>query len=186
MFNRLNCAILAIFVCLAFQPRAEAQYVDQGIQNISQEMQNWCWAAAAQQIIYHRTGLAPAQCQMVAVANQASPVFCCNNPWQCDVPGSMQQIQALIAGYGLRPSSLAFPSDPMTLYNKLNSGVSIIMFVRNSPYQQVGHFVVIRGMDWSRGFPVVFINDPMNWNGFSQPIPYNQLARFWYSAIEVY
>ena len=96
----------------------------------------------------------------------------------------MQQIQQLIAYYGGRYSSIVPPTDPRTVYNTLASGQPIIMLVRSSPYSDIGHFVVIRGMEWFGGEPVLLINDPLAY--FSRPIPFAQIAQYWQAAIVVY
>jgi len=177
--------ILAVLM-IASPPKAHAQFIDQGIPNFPQKMSQWCWATVAQQVIAWKTGNKPAQCAMVAIANNSHPNACCNGNPQCNVPGSMQQIQALIAHFGASPSQISFPSNPMVLFQKLQNGVAVIVFVKNSPFAQIGHFVVIRGMDFSSGQPVVFVNDPLNWSGSSQPVPYWQLAQYWQAAIEVF
>lgn len=164
---------------------AQAQYVDLGVQNIQQQGQAWCWAAAAQQIIVWRTGQFPQQCEMVAVANGANPSACCPYHPTCDVPGSMQQIQALLAFYGRSFTRIAPPANPNALFQILSQGQPVIMLVRNSPFSAVGHFVVVRGMNFSPQGPVVFLNDPMGWSGFSQPVAFNLLAQFWQAAIVV-
>ena len=164
--------------------------IDLPINNILQETEVWCWAAVAQQIIAHAQGIqnTPAQCALVAIANSAFPRLCCQipTPSQCVVPGSLQQIQFLIGYFGGRYSSLAPPTDPVTLYRVLQSGRPVIMSVQ-SPYTSIGHVVVIRGMTWvpvsGRYVPVLHVNDPLSY--FTKPIPFADLARFWRQAIIV-
>lgn len=185
MFGRL-LAILSSALVIAFSPLpSSAQSIDLGIINIAQEGQAWCWAAAAQQVVAWKTGRAPYQCEMVAVANGVHPAVCCPYNPQCDVPGSMQQIQFLIANYGMSYSQITPPTDPMTLFALLQRRSAVIMFVRNSPYAQIGHFVVLRGMAWTHAGPVVLINDPIGWPGFSQPMPFQALIGYWQAAIVV-
>lgn len=164
--------------------------VDLGIKNIPQQTKVWCWAAVAQQIIQWSRGpfQTPPQCALVAMAYGRHPSVCCSgmgNP-NCVRTGSLQQIQYLIGQFGGRFSSLAPPTDPMTIYHNLRSGRAIIMAVRSSPF--TNHVVVIRGMDWistSRGVqPILLINDPTGF--FSQPVPFANIARFWQVAIVVY
>lgn len=162
--------------------------IDLGIQNIPQQTEVWCWAAVAQQIIYHVNGSAntPSQCQLVAAAFNAAPQYCCQAPTPCMTAGSLQQIQALIAYFGGHWSSLSLPANPMTVYQTLTSGKAIIMAVQSSPYS--GHVVVIRGMAWIPTLmgtqPVLYINDPMAY--FTQPIPFVNIAQYWGAAIVVY
>ena len=164
--------------------------VDLGIRNILQETQVWCWAAVAQQIILHLRGPndTPPQCALVAIAYNAGPEYCCNAPQACLLVGNIQQIQLLIGHFGGRYSSIAAPTDPMTVYNTLASGRPIIMLVRSSPTGNVGHFIVIRGMEWRAtpfgGEPVLYVNDPLSY--YTQPIPFAQIARIWQNAIVVY
>lgn len=164
---------------------AKAQHIDLGIQNIQQQGQAWCWVAVAQQIAAWKTGQAPQQCAMVAVANGTSPSMCCPYNPACDVPGSMQQIQLLLAQYGGVYSGISPPAHPAALFQTLSQGRAVIMLVRNSPVTAVGHFVVVRGMDFTPQGPVVFLNDPMAWSGFSQPIPFVNLMHYWQAAIVV-
>ena len=164
--------------------------VDIPITNIPQQTQVWCWAAVAQQIIAHAQGIqnTPAQCALVAIANNAAPGFCCRSPVPspCVIPGSLQQIQALIAYFGGRYSTVAPPTDPVTLYRILQSGRPVIMSVQ-SPFTSIGHVVVIRGMTWvptvGGHAPVLHVNDPLSY--FTKPIPFANLARFWRQAIVV-
>lgn len=184
--------VVVFSVAFSFANSASGQQipqpVDLRIQNIPQETQVWCWAAVAQQIIVALNGRrnAPSQCEMVALANNASPQLCCNFPQQCLVTGSLQQIQGLIAHYGGRYSSIAPPADPMVIYNTLVSGRAIIMAVQSTPYS--GHVVVIRGMRWvptQFGLqPELLINDPMSY--FAQSVPFRNIAAFWQAAIVVY
>lgn len=161
--------------------------VDLPIRNIPQETQVWCWAAVAQQIILATRGpqATPPQCALVARAYGQLPQQCCNQPAQCTVTGSLQQIQGLIAEFGGRHSSLEPPTDPMTLYHTLADGKAIILAVKSTPYS--GHVIVLRGMGWQQtpaGLkPVLFINDPMAY--FTQPIPFANIAYYWDSAIVV-
>lgn len=162
--------------------------VDIPIQNIPQQTQVWCWAAVAQQIILRSQGpqRTPPQCALVAIANGAPPAACCSYPNpQCLRTGSLPQIQGLIAHFGGRFSSLAPPTDPMTLYRTLASGRPIILSVRTGIAS--AHVVVLRGMSFMNTpygvEPVLHINDPLAY--FTQPVPYRQLMGIWTSAIVV-
>ena len=161
------------------------------IRNILQETEVWCWAAVAQQIILSLRGLVntPPQCALVSIANKAPPDYCCGGFWpDCIRPGSIAEIQALLLQFGGRYSSYALPADAVTVYNTLRSGRAIIMLVRSTPFGSVGHFVVIRGMRWfstpSGWQAELLINDPLRY--FSEPIPFNNIAPFWQSAIVVH
>jgi hypothetical protein len=160
--------------------------VDLGIVNITQDTQIWCWAAVSQQIIYWKKGVSPKQCELVAIANNANPNICCYNYQQCMVAGGLNQIQNLLAYFGSSYSSLAPPTTPDVLYNTLKGGKAIILQLQLTPY--MGHVVVLRGMDWvqtQNGLqPVLLINDPMN--HFTQPILFENIIRYWKTAIVVY
>ncbi|MDZ4777887.1 MAG: papain-like cysteine protease family protein [Alphaproteobacteria bacterium] len=163
--------------------------VDLPIQNLRQETQVWCWAAVSQQIIYSLRGQqnTPAQCALVAMANGAEPGVCCNGyNQQCVTTGSLDQIRTLIQQFGGRPSSIAEPTDPMTLYKTLASGHPVIIAIQQQGTQS-GHVIVVRGMSFvqtQNGVePVLHINDPMA--VYTQPVPFRQLAQMWKAAIIV-
>ncbi|MFX4223359.1 MAG: papain-like cysteine protease family protein [Thalassobaculum sp.] len=165
--------------------RSEAQCapIGLGIPNIPQETQVWCWAAVAQQIIYWKTGDAPPQCALVAIANGAHPGFCCSGNPQCAVTGHLQQIQFLIGQFGGSMSTIAPPAGPGPVYNTLSNGNAIIMAVQSSPFS--GHVVVINGMSCYGPNAVLHINDPIGWPMLSQPVPFQQVLPFWSAAIVV-
>jgi hypothetical protein len=159
------------------------------IQNITQQTPEWCWAAAAQQVIasYAGPNQTPQQCALVAMAYGAAPAACCSayNP-ACVVPGSMQSIQALIAQFGHQATAMAPPTDPTTLYNTLAAGHPIILHVQSG--LSTSHVVVLRGMQCLQTpqgpLPVLLINDPMSY--FTQPVSYYNLVPIWLDAIVVY
>ena len=161
--------------------------VDLPIQNLPQETGVWCWAAVSQQIIMatHGPQATPPQCALVARAYGQHPDSCCQMPQNCTVTGELTQIQGLIAEFGGRYSSIVPPTDPMTVYRTLAAGKAIIMAVKSSP--NAGHVIVIRGMFWqptpTGTEPFLIVNDPMSY--FTQPIPFNALARYWEAAIVV-
>ncbi len=186
--------ILASFLVLFFSVSANAQTfpppINLSIPNIPQETQVWCWAAVAQQIISASRGQqqTPAQCALVAMANNAHPNVCCSgrgNP-ACVRTGSLQQIQYLIGQFGVLFSSIAPPTDPRTLYNTLASGKAIILQVRSGAMS--AHVVVLTGMSFTKDRygniqPLLHINDPLSF--YNQPVPYQQLIPIWMSAIVV-
>lgn len=180
-------ATLLLFSASPAHAQFPSQYppppVDMGIQNIPQETPVWCWAAVAQQIVMRLNGPAgtPPQCGMVAIASNLPPAYCCQMPSPCLRTGQLYEIQALIAHFGGRFSSIAPPTDPMTLYQTLASHRPIIMAVQSSPYSS--HVVLIRGMSWIPE-PTLFINDPMGY--LPQAVPYRALMPYWMAAIVVY
>ena len=163
--------------------------VDIPIRNIPQQTPLWCWAAVAQQIIEASRGSeqTPPQCALVAMANNALPQVCCagfGNP-QCIRPGSLHQIQALIAHFGGRYSRVVPPANPMVLYRTLASRQPIILQIRTGIIS--AHVVVLRGMTFVRTplgiIPMLHINDPLA--HFTQPVPFHQLMGIWMRAIVV-
>ena len=97
----------------------------------------------------------------------------------------MQQIQDLIAQFGGRPTSLAQPTDPMTLYGALAQGRPVILALRSG--QGSGHVVVVRGMSFvqtDNGVePVLHVNDPMAF--YTQPVAFRDIVAVWSEAIVV-
>lgn len=182
-------AIIATIPIINFNALAQVPPPgDLGIQNITQQIPVWCWAAVAQQIIYRLNGstATPQQCQLVATALNTTPQYCCQFPTPCMNTGSLQQIQGLIAYYGDHWSSISPPANPMVVYQTLVSGRAIIMALQSSPYS--GHVVVIRGMAWvptPMGVqPILYINDPMTY--FTQPVPFANFIQYWGAAIVVH
>jgi hypothetical protein len=162
--------------------------VDIPIQNLTQETEVWCWAAVAQQIILASQGpqATPPQCALVAMANGAPPEACCSGyNAQCVRTGSLQQIQQLIQQFGGRPTALAPPTDPMTLYGALAQGRPVILALQSG--QGSGHVVVVRGMSFvptANGVePVLHVNDPMAY--YTQPVAFRDVVAMWSDAIVV-
>jgi hypothetical protein len=178
----------ALLLCLSISVKAQfvpPPPINLGIQNISQETLMWCWAAAAQQIIYWKTGMSLPQCNLVAQAKGAHPNVCCSNFQNCLVPGNFNDIQSLLFQNGAGYSSLSLPANPMILYNTLAANRAVILFL-NKPFQNIGHFVVLTGMEWVNDpiyglVPVVYINDPMAY--YTQPLAFNNLIGLWQAAI---
>ncbi|MGE0734379.1 MAG: papain-like cysteine protease family protein [Alphaproteobacteria bacterium] len=160
--------------------------VDLKIPNLRQETQVWCWAAVAQQIINASGRKSPPQCALVAMANGQYPSACCPYNPACIRPGSLVQIQQLIANWGKRYNEIQRPSDPYALYEQLRQGRPIVLAVRSTPY--TGHVVVLRGMSWRAtqyGMQAVLhINDPIGY--LPARLPFERLAPYWYAAIVVY
>lgn len=168
---------------------AQCATIDLRIQNIPQETPVWCWVAVAQQIIYWLRGSAPAQCALVAIANNAPPGFCCSGNPACVTTGQLPQIQYLIQQFGGRPTQIARPAGPEAVYNTLAARRPIIMEIgQNNQFgvpSGITHVVVIRGMGCSPQGPFVIVNDPFGFGYFSQPILLAQLMPLWRTAIVV-
>jgi hypothetical protein len=145
-------------------------------------------AAVAQQIIHVMRGPAqtPAQCALVAIANNAHPDQCCvqRNP-ACVRVGTLPQISLLIGHFGGRFASYARPADPMTVYGTLASGRAMILHIRSGISSS--HVVVLRGMAFvptpQGPQPILFINDPLA--HFTQPVPFWSIAPIWIDALVV-
>ncbi|MGF7082952.1 papain-like cysteine protease family protein [Mucilaginibacter sp. UYCu711] len=183
------CSLALVMLGICFTP-AKAQVlnlpppVDLGIQNISQQDPMWCWAAAAQQVIYWKKGGAPNQCELVAVAKGFNAQYCCTGG-QCSTPGTFDNIRGLIYNYVGTYSALAAPANPDIIYSTLRNGKAIILYLQTSP--TIGHFIVLRGMEWINtpyGVQAIFyVNDPMAI--FTKPIPFSNLLSIWRAAIVV-
>jgi hypothetical protein len=169
---------------------AQAQWppIDLGIPNIRQQSPVWCWAAVAEQIIRWRNGgRGPSQAELVSIANGFPPEACLQPPnhsvhQACQRPGHLVEVKQLIAMFGGGPSEIAPPAHPAILYQTLKGGHAIILAVQSTPF--LGHFVVLRGMAPARD-PILFINDPMGWPNFSQPVPFSAIMQFWNAALVV-
>jgi hypothetical protein len=176
--------VLSAIATAATGTHASAQCapVSLGIPNIVQETAVWCWAAVAQQIIYWRTGSAPSQSDLVALAYGMPAGSCYGNP-QCFVTGSLTEIQALIAHFGGAFSDLASPAGPQPLYHTLAAGRPVIVAVQSSPF--AGRVVVLNGIECFGPNIILHVNDPMSWSIFSQPVSFWQLLPYWRYAIVV-
>lgn len=178
--------ILAGFVAVSAseQSNAEPQYgvvIDQAYLNVPfdrQQTQVWCWVAAARMVAQYFNVATPSQCEMLT-ARYGAP--CCQNPAMCTRPGYITEIQALVASFGLRYSSIGPPTDGWTLLNIFKSGRPIILHVNNS------HFVVasgIRVMQTPQGpLGIVQILDPY-FGPYEEPLP--SLYQRWGAAMYVY
>lgn len=183
--------LVIIALLFSFGP-ATAQWpppINLGVMNLPQEGPVWCWAAVARQIIawkHQSLSSAPRQCALVAMSNGAPPQACClgGNP-DCNITGSIPQIQALIQNFGTSYTSVAPPANPMILYNTLASGRPIILQISSGG--GMAHVVVLQGMTWymsPNGLrAMLHINDPMNI--YPVAVPFESIAPIWMSAIVV-
>ena len=117
---------------------------------------------------------------------RTSAETCCEGQNQaCVRTGAIPQIQGLIKQFGGRSSNYAPPTDPITLYHTLAQGHAVIIGVTVGQGQ--GHVIVARGMSFVQtqyGWqPMVHINDPMSY--YTQPVPFQAIARSWEVAIVV-
>ena len=167
-------------------PQAQAQCapIDLGIQNTLQVMSNWCWVAAAQQVIYWATGNAPQQCELVSLVAQSSPQITCTQPQAFNHPASFQPIAFLIQQFIGAHSSMSGPGSPQQVYQTISARRPVIMLVYPG-FSQVGHFVVVRGVSCLGPELVFHLNDPLNFSGFPRYVPYSQIAQMWHSALVV-
>jgi hypothetical protein len=187
MFRKL-ALIACTLVLVACGPGGEQNDlppVNLPIANELQQQPNWCWVATTRQVLASLPNgprqSTPPQCALAAAALGTSAAQCCGNPTACNVPGTLQQQQFLLANYGGRVSSIAPPTDPFTLYQTIQSGYGVILFIRGSGL--VGHFVVLRGMFWQGGVPYVVVNDPLQY--FPASLQFQQLLQFWQAALVV-
>lgn len=167
-------------------PQAHAQCapIDLGIQNKVQDMSNWCWVAAAQQVIYWANGNAPQQCELISLVARSSPGITCTQPQAFNQAATFQPIAFLIQQFIGAYSSMSGPGSPQQVYQTISTGHPVIMLVYPS-FSQVGHFVVVRGVSCVGPELVFHLNDPLNFSGFPASVPYGQIAQMWHSALVV-
>jgi hypothetical protein len=140
----------------------------------------WCWVAAAKMVaeFYGRQPV-PDQCAMLQMQYGAP---CCQNPQLCSRGGHITEIQALIARFGGRVSSVALPANGFVLYDALRRG-PIVMHTR----QGSGHFVVATGMRIASTpagpLGMVSINDPFIGQ---YEVSFPNLMKVWTAALVVY
>lgn len=145
-YIRVVVAALTVALALGLSSsrpnRAEAQptILAQAALPVPYETQatlEWCWVASARMVARYYNVATPPQCMML---QQAYGPACCANPAMCTVPGSIYQIQSLIAGYGLHYSMLGGPVDGFTMLRLIQQGHPIVIHLR------LGHFAVISGI----------------------------------------
>lgn len=187
MFRKIACIVCAwlLIACGPGDEQNQLPPVSLPIANELQQQPNWCWVATTRQVLVSLPNgprqSTPPQCALAAAALGTSAALCCGNPAACDFPGSPQQQQLLLAAYGGRSSTIAPPTDPITLYQAIRAGYGVILFIRGSG--RVGHVVVLRGMYWQAGIPYVVVNDPLQY--FVAAVPFQELLQFWQAALVV-
>lgn len=157
------------------------QVLDQAYLNVPYERQQtivWCWVAAAKMVAQYYNVQTPPQCGMLQAQYNAP---CCSNPALCTRPGLITEIQALIASFGLRYSTIGPPSDGWTLLSIFKQGRPVVLYVNQS------HFVVASGMKvvaTPQGpLGVVRILDPYA-GPYEEPLP--SLYPRWGASLYVY
>lgn len=140
--------------------------IDLPIANIAQENSLWCWAAVVQQVALSSNGVAPKQCEIVALAAGQPATSCCEEcKTKCDTPGSLPVIIDLIALLTGRSSALSRHVSAGHFYNLLRSGRPLILQL-NDGNDEISHVVLLRGMSFAycdgARLPVLHINDPYN------------------------
>jgi hypothetical protein len=137
---------------------------------VRQDTLVWCWVAAAKMVAESLGNRTPSQCEMLEEQYGAP---CCSQPWLCNRPGHITEIQGLISSFGHSLTDLSTSGTAQDLFEALqDSRAPLVAWVDGS------HFVVITGMKIvpsSFGpMAVVRINDPIRgrfdqaWPAFSQ------------------
>jgi hypothetical protein len=179
---------------------AEAQEVPPPVAppvpQIAQQSLDWCWLAVSEMIIrYKDWGISPKQCEILEVGYFLSPGTCCQAPWMCDRPGSLDEVQRIIAYYSRAFSRLAPPTDPMRLYRLLSRGHVVIAQLQNTN-NPICHLVILRGMRFAlitsatpsglvlTAVPMVLVNDPGSY--LISKMPYQMLLYYWRASIIVF
>jgi hypothetical protein len=137
---------------------------------VRQDTLVWCWVAAAKMVAESLGNSTPSQCEMLEDQYGAP---CCSQPWRCNRPGHISEIQGLINTFGHSLTDLSTSGTAQDLFDALqDSEAPLVAWVDGS------HFVVITGM---KIVPTPFgpmamvrINDPIRgrfdqaWPVFSQ------------------
>lgn len=180
--------LAAAAVCLLLMPalasaRAQAPVILQ-VPHVQQQSVWWCWAAVVEMTLRYRTGSSPPQCRLAEMAFAQRPGACCRTRG-CQKGASLNEMQALLTGLGLRASLQAPPAGPAGLRALIKrNAVVIARLVRRDGgsirmgAKPPGHVVVLRGMRAvpappgtppsrrGSGLSLVLINDP----NFPRPI----------------
>jgi Papain-like cysteine protease AvrRpt2 len=133
---------------------------------VRQDTLVWCWVAAAKMVAESLGNKTPSQCEMLEDQYGAP---CCSQPWLCNRPGHISEIQDLINTFGHSLTGLSTSGTAQDLFDALqDSRAPLVAWVDGS------HFVVITGMKIvPTGYgptAVVRINDPIR-GRFDQPWP---------------
>lgn len=174
-----RCALcVALVQSFAAQGLAQ-EAVDLPVPLVAQDTLEWCWVASAQMVLRFRGVDPPNQCQIMEMGYHTPPGACCSNPNRCAIPGTIYQVQRIISYFGGGFTQLNRPADPSQLYSVLKQGAPVIAHLA---LPTGGHFVVIRGINWSSGSPAVEINDPFFG---SLTLPFSQLVQIWDAGLYV-
>jgi hypothetical protein len=133
---------------------------------VRQDTLVWCWVAAAKMVAESLGNQTPSQCEMLEDQYGAP---CCRQPWLCNRPGHISEIQGLINTFGHSLTDLSTSGTAQDLFEALqDTGAPLVAWVDGS------HFVVITGMKIVPSaygpMAVVRINDPIR-GRFDQPWP---------------
>lgn len=126
----LRCAFAQMYGPIIAQANVNVPY-------FSQNTSEWCWVAVSEMVAAYFVPNVPSQCGMLQLAYRAP---CCSNPTLCTVPGSIQQVQQLIQGFGLQTSQIGPPANGYVLLNLFQQGHPIVIHLN------IGHFVVATGI----------------------------------------
>jgi hypothetical protein len=124
---------------------------------VRQDTLVWCWVASAKMVAEALGRKTPSQCEML---QQQYGAPCCTQPWLCNRPGYITEIQALIENFGFSLTELSTYGTAQDIFDALRETSSpIVAWVDRS------HFVVITGMKVVPSafgpLGIVRINDPI-------------------------
>ena len=167
---------------IIFQPKP----VMLEIENVTQEHENWCWAAIVQQLTAGYGGPAPlSQCQLVNEANADQGVMgqdCCQeNPEElsedslCSRFANQFELVTLINRHGGWVYGVALPNSPEEVREYLEAGQALIVGIKID--QDRYHAYLVRGISWEGEQAMLTINDPAK--SGSQTVPYDQVRPEW-------
>jgi len=136
-----------------------------------QEADMWCWASCIQSAL-GQAGVSQTQAQIVTRLTG----------WPQNRPARIEEVIAILRSYNFQAWSVAYPANPMQLYNTLSSGWKLIAFVNPSNNPMVGHFIMLQGIS-PNGFVVV--SDPATGMTYEQNVDQLYYAWKWSQSIVV-
>ena len=164
---RKRIKVIWLIACMVslWPPLATAQFysgptideVQLRVPFVRQDTLVWCWVASAKMVAEALGHQTPSQCHML---QQQYGAPCCSQPWLCNRPGHITEIQSLISSFGLSLTELSTFGTAQGIFDTLReTRAPIVAWVDQS------HFVVITGMKVVPSafgpLGIVRINDPI-------------------------
>jgi hypothetical protein len=156
----VSMAIGVLLVAGAASPALAAEYQKYLPVPADQQLEsNWCWAASNQSIVKYIYGITYYQC------SQAADIYgnanCCNSPWTCNWPQTLENIKTIDAKKGISTTHYYSALSFATTESYINSSRPFMAAIGWAGGG--GHAMVMRGYDWlqgSNGYQWVYLMDP--------------------------